>query len=72
MGEIIHLEATLVGITLEIGCLSCLACHKLCILMLKLLDLIVKATEAFLVFNIPLLEVLVLVLTTNQALVTSL
>ena len=65
MGEIIHLEATLVRITLKIGCISSLTCHKLCILLLKQLDLMMKAIEALLVFGIPLLEVLVIVLTTN-------
>ena len=72
MGEIIHLKTTLIRITLEIGCLSCLACHKLCILLLKSLNFVVKTTEALLVLNSSLLEVLVLVLTTNQTLMTSL
>ena len=65
MGEIIHLKTTLIRITLEIGSLSCLASHKLCILLLKSLDFMVKTTEALLVLNSPLLGVLVLVLTTN-------
>ena len=70
MREVIHLEATLVRVTLKIGSLSCLACYKLCILLLKLLDLVMEATKTFLIFNSPLLEVLVLVLTTNKTLVT--
>ena len=65
MGEIIHLKTTLIRITLEIGSLSCLASQKLCILLLKSLDFMVETTEALLVLNSPLLEVLLLVLTTN-------
>ena len=65
MREVIHLEATLIRITLEISSLSCFTCYKLCILLLKQLDLMMKAIEALLVFSIPLLEVLVIVLTTN-------